>query len=97
MKAKQAVSLVNSMYNELNQKDSVSSKDLEALKVVLESAKEFHDQFMWDIEKELDGRENINIITQRSNLYSTKLAKRFGIEDGNNGFIKGKQVEEFSE
>lgn len=97
MKAKQAVSLVNSMYNELNQKDSVSSKELEALKVVLESAKEFHTQFMWDIEKELDGRENINIITQGSNLYSTELAKRFGIEYGNNGFIKGKQVEEFSE
>lgn len=97
MKAKQAINTVDSMYKDLNDESNFSSKELEALKVVLESAKEFHTQFMWDIEKELDGRDNINILTQGSNLYSTELAKRFGIEYGNNGFIKGKQVEEFSE
>ena len=46
MKAKQAISTVDSMYKDLNDESNFSSKELEALKVVLESAKEFHTQFI---------------------------------------------------
>lgn len=93
MKAQQAINTVDSVYKDLNDESNFSSKELEALKIVLESAKEFHTQFMWDIEKELDGRDNINILTQRSNFYSSKMAKKFGVEDGNNGFILGDIIE----